>query len=79
MPGKRKGKARSRGDEQDKVKPTQSQVEKVQVVDRPPVKEKRKQRPRDPVLLGFPDGPIATAEDNDPYVTKIGGVPVWNI
>lgn len=76
MPAKqRKAKARSWKDNQDKVKSTQPTVEKVQFAEQP-AKEKRKQGPRDPILLGFPDGPIATGEDTDPYVTKIGGVPV---
>lgn len=29
-----------------------------------------------PVLLGMPDSPMEGQEDTDPYVTKIGGVPV---
>lgn len=31
------------------------------------------------ILLGFPDGNISTKEDNDPYITKIGGKPNWLI
>ncbi|KAG0376931.1 hypothetical protein BGX24_006973 [Mortierella sp. AD032] len=30
-----------------------------------------------PILLGMPDSPMETQDDVDPYVTKIGGVPLW--
>ncbi|KAG0278080.1 hypothetical protein BGZ95_004785 [Linnemannia exigua] len=30
-----------------------------------------------PILLGVPDSPMETHDDVDPYVTKIGGVPLW--
>ncbi|KAF9903262.1 hypothetical protein EC991_004034 [Linnemannia zychae] len=30
-----------------------------------------------PILLGMPDSPMETQDDADPYVTKIGGVPLW--
>ncbi|KAF9932184.1 hypothetical protein FBU30_008739 [Linnemannia zychae] len=30
-----------------------------------------------PILLGMPDSPMETQDDLDPYVTKIGGVPLW--
>ncbi|KAG0199199.1 hypothetical protein BGX28_007469 [Mortierella sp. GBA30] len=30
-----------------------------------------------PILLGMPDSPMETKDDTDPYVTKIGGVPLW--
>ncbi|KAF7732478.1 hypothetical protein EC973_003223 [Apophysomyces ossiformis] len=30
-----------------------------------------------PILLGIPDGAIPAEEDKDPYITKIGGMPVW--
>jgi pre-rRNA-processing protein TSR4 len=29
-----------------------------------------------PILLGMPDSPMESQDDIDPYVTKIGGVPV---
>jgi pre-rRNA-processing protein TSR4 len=29
-----------------------------------------------PILLGMPDSPMEVQDDVDPYVTKIGGVPV---
>lgn len=29
-----------------------------------------------PILLGMPDSPMGSQDDIDPYVTKIGGVPV---
>ncbi|KAI8066762.1 programmed cell death protein 2 [Gongronella butleri] len=35
-------------------------------------KEKQKQ-----VLLAVPDGPIDAADDTDPYLTKLGGLPIW--
>lgn len=31
-----------------------------------------------PILLGMPDSPMESVDDVDPYVTKIGGVPVSN-
>ncbi|KAF9985383.1 hypothetical protein BGZ75_003055 [Mortierella antarctica] len=30
-----------------------------------------------PILLGMPDSPMAAQDDVDPYVTKIGGLPLW--
>ncbi|KAG0277658.1 hypothetical protein BGZ96_002765 [Linnemannia gamsii] len=30
-----------------------------------------------PILLGMPDSPMESQDDIDPYVTKIGGVPLW--
>ncbi|KAF9120316.1 hypothetical protein BGX30_003243 [Mortierella sp. GBA39] len=30
-----------------------------------------------PILLGMPDSPMTSEDDIDPYVTKIGGVPLW--
>ncbi|KAI8605014.1 programmed cell death protein 2 [Dissophora ornata] len=30
-----------------------------------------------PILLGMPDAPMESQDDTDPYVTKIGGVPLW--
>ncbi|KAF9288538.1 hypothetical protein BGZ68_000091 [Mortierella alpina] len=35
------------------------------------------QKKLSPILLGMPDSPMATQDDVDPYVTKIGGVPLW--
>lgn len=35
---------------------------------------KKQSKKESPVLLGFPDGPIE--QDNDAYVTKLGGLPV---
>lgn len=32
-----------------------------------------------PILLGMPDSPMESQDDIDPYVTKIGGVPVRSI
>ncbi|KAF9185642.1 hypothetical protein BGZ51_002527 [Haplosporangium sp. Z 767] len=32
---------------------------------------------KNPILLGMPDSPMETHDDTDPYVTKIGGVPLW--
>ncbi|KAI8100125.1 programmed cell death protein 2 [Halteromyces radiatus] len=29
------------------------------------------------ILLGVPDGFISKEEDTDPYITKLGGLPVW--
>ena len=29
-----------------------------------------------PVLLGLPDSPMERKDDTDPYITKMGGVPV---
>ncbi|KAI8340254.1 programmed cell death protein 2 [Chlamydoabsidia padenii] len=37
-------------------------------------------KPNDPTsstLLGVPDGTISTDDDTDPYLTKLGGLPVW--
>ncbi|KAG0250534.1 hypothetical protein BG011_008272 [Mortierella polycephala] len=32
---------------------------------------------KSPILLGMPDSPMETHDDTDPYVTKIGGAPLW--
>ncbi|KAF9103663.1 hypothetical protein BGX29_003080 [Mortierella sp. GBA35] len=39
----------------------------------PPVSSKK----AGPILLGMPDSPMESQDDTDPYVTKIGGVPLW--
>lgn len=32
--------------------------------------------PNSTMLLGVPDGAISAADDTDPYITKLGGLPV---
>ncbi|ORY03098.1 hypothetical protein K493DRAFT_334374 [Basidiobolus meristosporus CBS 931.73] len=40
-------------------------------------KEHKKEKPKQPTLLGFPDGALPESLDTDAYTTKIGGRPVW--
>ncbi|KAF9574239.1 hypothetical protein EC968_007163 [Mortierella alpina] len=35
------------------------------------------QKKLSPILLGMPDSPMTAQDDTDPYVTKIGGLPLW--
>lgn len=38
---------------------------------------KKQVKKETPILLGIPDGEIEL--DNDAYITKLGGLPVWSI
>ncbi|KAK9717259.1 hypothetical protein K7432_006346 [Basidiobolus ranarum] len=40
-------------------------------------REPKKEKPKKPILLGFPDGELTDNLDIDAYTTKIGGRPIW--